>query len=133
MLRTVVPRPSAAGVTAAAAARDHIAALSALWVGNAQPMALADNGVQQLRNGATIIKLVQNVGGVPLHGGELHVLLGADGSLAAISGTLLPAAATPSFPLSATDALSHALDQHFGAARPQMAITEVAASGDTGG
>ncbi|HEX3480248.1 MAG TPA: M36 family metallopeptidase [Kofleriaceae bacterium] len=133
LLRTIVPRPSAAGVPAAAAARDHIAALSALWVRDAQPMALADNGAQQLRNGATLVKLVQNVGGVPVHGGELHVLLGADGGLAAISGTLLPAAAAPSFASSATDALSHALDQHFGAARPQMAITEAAASGDTGG
>src|ERR1041384_5821847 len=48
MLRTIVPRPSAAGVTAAAAARDHIAALSALWGGDAQPMALANNGAQQI-------------------------------------------------------------------------------------
>jgi len=133
LLRTIAPRPSAAGATAASAARDHVAALAPLWVRGAQPMALADNGAQQLRNGATVVKLVQNVGGVPVHGGELHVLLGADGGLAAISGTLLPAAATPSFASSATDALSHALDQHFGAARPQMAIAEAAASGDTGG
>jgi hypothetical protein len=133
LLRTIVPRPSAAGVPAAAAARDHIAALSALWVRDAQPMTLAETGVQQLRNGATIVKLVQNAGGVPVHGGELHVLLGADGGLAAISGTLLPAAATPSFTSSATDALSHALDVHWGGARPQVTITETAASGDTGG
>jgi hypothetical protein len=133
LLRTIVPRPSAPGVPAAAAARDHIAALSALWVRDAQPLALADNGVQQLRNGATIIKLVQNVEGVPVHGGELHVLLGADGGLAAISGTLLPAAAVPSFTSSATDALSHALDAHWGGARPQVTITATAASGDTGG
>ena len=133
LLRTIVPRPSAPGVPAAAAARDHIAALSALWVRDAQPLALADNGVQQLRNGATIIKLVQNVDGVPVHGGELHVLLGADGGLAAISGTLLPAAAVPSFTSSATDALSHALDAHWGGARPQVTITATAASGDTGG
>jgi hypothetical protein len=133
LVRTIVPRPSAVGAPAAAAARDHIAALSALWVRDAQPMALADNGVQQLRNGTTIIKLVQNVGGVPVHGGELHVLLGADGGLAAISGTLLPAAAAPRFTSSATNALSHALDVHWGSARPQVAITEIAASGDTGG
>jgi hypothetical protein len=133
LLRTIAPRASAPGATAAAAARDHVAALSALWVRDAQPMALADNGAQKLRNGATVVKLVQNVGGVPVHGGELHVLLGADGALAAISGTLLPVAAAPSFASSASDALSHALDQHFGAARPQMAITEAPASGDTGG
>jgi len=133
LVRTIVPRPSADGVPAAAAARDHIAALSALWVRDAQPMTLADNGVQQLRNGATIVKLVQNAGGVPVHGGELHVLLGANGGLAAISGTLLPAAATPSFTSSASDALSHALDVHWGGARPQVTITETAASGDTGG
>src|SRR4051794_37726221 len=133
LLRTIVPRPSAAGAPAAAAARDHIAALSALWVRDAQPMALADNGAQQLRNGATVVKLVQNIGGVPVHGGELHVLLGSDGGLAAISGTLLPVAATPTFTSSATDALSHALDVHWGGARPQVTITETAASGDTGG
>src|ERR1044071_8821122 len=133
LLRTIVPRPSAAGASAAAAARDHVAALSALWVRGAQPMSLADNGVQQLRNGTQLVKLEQNVGGVPVHGGELHVLLGADGNLAAISGTLLPAATAPSFASSATDALTHALDQHFGAARPAMAITEAPASGDTGG
>jgi hypothetical protein len=133
LLRTIVPRASAPGMTAAAAARDHVAALAPLWVRQAQPMTLADNGTQQLRNGAMLVKLVQHVGGVPVHGGELHVLLGADGGLAAISGTLLPATTTASFTSSPSAALSHALDVHWGGARPQVAITETAATGDTGG
>jgi hypothetical protein len=130
LLRTIVPRPSAVGMTAAAAARDHVAALAPLWVRGVQPMTLTDNGTQQLRNGATVIKLVQHVDGVPVNDGELRVLLHADGSLAAISGTLLPAPPKPSFVSSPPDALGHALDHHYGAARPPMAITD---AGETGG
>jgi large repetitive protein len=130
LLRTIVPRPSAAGMTAEAAARAHVATLAPLWVRQAQPMTLADNGTQQLRNGATVIKLVQHVDGVPVNNGELRVLLHVDGSLAAISGTLLPATAAPSFVSSPPEALGHALDHHYGAARPAMAITD---AGETGG
>jgi hypothetical protein len=117
-------------MTAASAARDHVAALAALWVRGAQPMTLTDNGTQQLRNGATVIKLAQQVDGVPVNNGELRVLLHADGSLAAISGTLLPATTRPSFVSSPPDALGHALDHHYGAARSPMAIT---GAGETGG
>src|SRR5262249_52566703 len=53
-----------------------------------------------------------------------------DGSLAAISGTLLPSVASPVFASSPPDALGHALDHQFGAARAQMAITE---TGETAG
>ena len=130
LLRTIAPRPSAAGMTPVAAAIDHVATLAPLWVQQARPMTLADNGVQQLRNGATIVKLVQHVNGLPVAGGELRVLLQADGSLTAISGTLLAATAAPSFVSSSPVALGHALDQHFGAARPQMAI---ASAGQAGG
>jgi hypothetical protein len=117
-------------VTAEAVARDHVAALAPLWVRGAAPMALVHNGTQQLRNGATIVKLAQQVDGVLLDQGEIHVLLHADRSLAAVSGTLLPATAAPVFVSSARDALGHALDQQFGSARPALAIT---AAGEAAG
>jgi len=130
LLRTIVPRASAAGMAPAVAARDHVAALAPLWVQQAAPLALAENGVQQLRNGATIVKLAQNVDGVVVNGGELRVMMHPDGSLAAISGTLLPATTKPSFTSSPPVALGHALDRLYGAARPAMAITD---AGETGG
>lgn len=130
LLRTIVPRASLAGTTPEAAARDHVATLAPLWVQQAQPMTLADNGTQRLRNGATVVKLAQQVDDVIVNQGELRVLLHADGSLAAISGTLLPATAPPSFVSSPSEALAHALDRQFGASRPQAAISD---AGETGG
>src|SRR6478609_3246077 len=61
LIRAIVPRASVAGMTPAAAARDHIASLAPLWVKQERPMALVDNGTQTLRNGATVVKLVQQV------------------------------------------------------------------------
>ncbi|HMG20916.1 MAG TPA: M36 family metallopeptidase, partial [Kofleriaceae bacterium] len=130
LLRTIVPRASAAGMAPEAAARDHVAALAPLWVRQAQPMALADLGTQRLRNGATVVKLAQQVNGVVVSDGELRVLMHADGSLAAVSGTLLPAATNPAFVSSPPAALGHALDKQYGAARPQLAIADV---GEIGG
>ncbi|HET9623052.1 MAG TPA: M36 family metallopeptidase [Kofleriaceae bacterium] len=124
LVRAIAPRPSPAGMTAVAAAQAHVAALAPLWVGQAPAMALADNGSQALRNGATLVKLVQHVNGVPVNHGELHVLLHTDGSLAAVSGTLLPAmASAPGFASTSSAALGHALDQHFGAKHPAMTVT----------
>ena len=124
LIRAIVPRASATGMTPEAAARDHVAALAPLWVQQARPMALVEDGTQRLRNGATVVRLAQQASGVLVHQGELRVLLHADGSLAAVSGTLLPAVAQPVFVSSPHEALGHALDQQFGAARPQAAITE---------
>ena len=56
-------------------------------------MPLVAIGTQPLRNGATVVKLAQQVDGVVVDQGELHVLMHRDGSLAAVSGTLLPAVA----------------------------------------
>src|ERR1051325_10933348 len=95
LIRAIVPRPAAAGMTAEVAARDHIAALAPLWIQEAKPMALAENGIQPLRNGATVVKLQQHVDGVVVDQGELRVLMRADGSLAAVAGTLLPSLAKP--------------------------------------
>jgi hypothetical protein len=89
LMQSIVPRARATGMTLQAAARDHIAALAPLWVGRATPMALADAGTQQLRNGATVTRLRQEVDGAVVHQGELRVLMHPDGSLAAVSGTLL--------------------------------------------
>jgi hypothetical protein len=126
LIRAIVPRtPSAASMAPAVAAQDHVAALARLWVGQSHPMALTENGTQQLRNGSTIVKLQQNVDGIPVDHGELRVMLHADGSFAAAAGTLLPASAKPSFQASAVQALGHALDKHFGANRPQAAIASV--------
>jgi len=125
LMRSIVPRAGLAGMTPAGAARDHVAAIAQLWVKQAPAMTLIDRGTQQLRNGATVIKLAQAVDGIPVHDSELHVLLYADSSLAAVSGTLLPSIAKPRFVSSPSDALGHALDQLYGAQRAQAAITEL--------
>jgi len=130
LIQSIVPRARAAGMTPQAAARDHVAALASLWVGRATPMALVDGGTQQLRNGATVTRLRQEVDGALVHQGELRVLMHADGSLAAVSGTLLPAASRPRFTSSPSQALDHALDQLYGAARARPPIAE---AGDQGG
>jgi Zn-dependent metalloprotease len=124
LVRAIVPRPSAPGATAQAAAMAHVAALAPLWVGQAQPMALTESGTQQLRNGASMVRLAQHINGVPVNNGELHVLVQADGSLAAVSGTLLPQASVAGFSGSPVQALGHALDQQYGAARAQMTVTD---------
>ncbi len=76
------------------------------------------------------MKLAQQVDGIVVDQGELRVLLHPDGSLAAISGTLLPATTRPNFVSSPPGALGHALDQQYGTSRPQLAITD---AGETGG
>jgi hypothetical protein len=114
------------------AGRPHgsAAALAPLWIRQGQPMALVENGVQSLRNGATVVKLQQHVDGIPVDRGELHVLMYSDGAFAAVSGTLLPGAVKPSFQSSAVDVVGHALDKQLGAARTRMAIR---AAGTTDG
>jgi hypothetical protein len=124
LIRAIVPRQGAAGLTAVEdIARDHIAALSSLYVGQQKPVALLDGGTATLPNGAHVVKLNQTVGGVIINGGEIHVLLHKDNSFAAVSGTLLPAARAQVFTSTPSVAFSHALDQHFGAGRVQPAIT----------
>jgi hypothetical protein len=130
LIRSIVPRASAAGMTPEAAARDHVAALAPLWLQQAPGTTLADNGTQQLRNGATIVRLSQQVDGVVVNQGELRVLMHADGALAAVSGTLLPSTIKPSFVSTPRAALEHALDKQYGATRPQLGITEAGVAGD---
>lgn len=130
LIRTIVPRATVAGTAPAVAARDHVAALASLWVKQARPMALVDSGTQMLRNGASIVKLAQQVDGVVVNQGELRVLLHADGSLAAVSGTLRALPIKPTFVSSPREALERALDKLFGASRPAMTISD---AGDSGG
>src|SRR5689334_20225082 len=115
LIRAIVPRAGLSGATAELTARDHIAALSKLRVQGSSTMALVETGTQQLRNGATVVQLAQQVDGVPVDQGELRVLLHASGAFAAVSGTLLPATSAPAFVSSAQAALGHALDHQFGA------------------
>jgi hypothetical protein len=125
LMRAIRPRAMAAGMTAPLAARDHLAALAPLWLGRAKPMALTETGTQELRNGATFVRLAQNVGGVVVDEGEIRVLLHIDHSLAAVSGTLLPDMAPPSFGASASAMLDRALDSQFGGQRPRPAVRDL--------
>jgi large repetitive protein len=130
LIRAIVPRAGIRGAAPELVARDHVAALAPLWVQRATPMALVDRGVQRLRNGATLVQLAQQVDGVVVDQGDLRVLLHANGSFAAVSGTLLPAATAQAFVSSPRDALGHALDHQFGSARSALAISE---GSDAGG
>jgi len=134
LIRAIVPRAGAVGAAPEVAARDHVAALAALWVPHATPMALVDKGAQQLRNGSTIVTLAQQVDGIAVDDSELRVLLYANGAFAAVSGTLLPAAASPVFVSSPREAMGHALEQQLGAqpgsARPAPAVAD---GGEVGG
>jgi len=132
LIRSIVPRAGLHGAPAEAVARDHVAALAPLWVQGAAPMALVHNGTQQLRNGATIVTLSQQVGGVMADRSEVRVLLHADSSLAAVSGTLLPAIAAPVFVSSPSEALAHALAHQF-AGLPAPAIISVGPISEAGG
>jgi hypothetical protein len=123
LMRAIVPRTSAVGMAPEAAARAHVSALAPLWVKQAQSMALADNGTQRLRNGATVVRLTQQVDGIIVNDSELRVLMHADGSLAAVSGTLLPSKIKPAFVSSPVQALEHALDQFYGKQRVRPAVT----------
>jgi hypothetical protein len=119
LMRAIKPRASAPGLAPAEAARDHVTALASLWVQGAQSTALTTAGTQPLRNGAAIVKLSQTVDGVIVHDGELRVMLHADGSLAAVSGTLLPSTVKATFVSSPIQALERSLDQLYGKLRPQ--------------
>jgi hypothetical protein len=130
LIRSIVPRAAAAGMAPEQIARDHVAALAPLWIQQASPMQLVENGTQRLRNGATVVKFDQQIDGVVVEQGELNVLMHVDGSLAAVSGTLLPSTLKPVFASSPREAVGRALDQLYGATRSQPAITE---TGTTGG
>jgi hypothetical protein len=125
LMRSFRPRAGLVGASPEAVARDHIAALAPLWVQKARPMALVATGTQQLRNGATVVKLAQQINGVAVDQGEIHVLMHANGSLAAVSGTLLPALPQPAFVSTSRAVLDRALDTQHGLARARPAIADL--------
>ena len=124
LVRAIVPRAGAAGMTAEDAARDHVAALTPLWLSNRRAADLAVQGVQKLRNGASIIRFQQQIDGIDIRQSELHVMVQRDGSLAAISGTVRPSGGRTAFRSTPAAAVDHALDALYGASRTRPAVTE---------
>jgi len=132
LIRAIVPRAGAPGTTAEQAARDHLAALAPLWVSQQRAADLTTHSVQRLRNGASVVRLQQQIGGIDLHQGEIRVLVDPDGALAAVSGTLQPDAGRPQFGSTAIAAVERSLDALYGTARAHPAIAE-APNGTTAG
>ena len=130
LVRAIVPRRAGAAMTPDQAARDHLTALAPLWVGHQRAAQLTSQGQQALRGGGSVVRLQQHVDGVDIHQGELHVMVAADGSLAAISGTLRPATSGAAFQSTAAAAVDRALDALLGPMRDHPAIT---AAGDHAG
>src|SRR5689334_4339246 len=64
LMRAIVPRAAAPGLTPQAAARDHAAALAPLWGAQASAAPLVESGTQQLRNGAYVVLFEQRIQGV---------------------------------------------------------------------
>jgi large repetitive protein len=129
LIRSIAPRPGGAGMSATAAARDHVAAISELYIQQAPAMTLVESSVQPLRNGAQVVNLDQMIDGVIVNQGQMRVLMHSDGALAAVSGTLLAATMKPNFVSTPNQALDHALDQQLGANRPQLAISDAGTNG----
>jgi hypothetical protein len=124
LVRAVVPRAGLAGMSPEQAARDHLDALRPLWLAEQRAADLSSRGVQPLRNGASIVRLQQHIDQIPINQGELRVLVQPDGSLAAVSGTVLPTAGRVTFRSTAPAALDRALDALYGPTRARPAITE---------
>jgi hypothetical protein len=125
LVRAIVPRrSSAAGMSADQAARDHLAALAPLYMQSAQhPAELTAIGSQQLRNGAAIVRVQQQIDHIDVHQGELHVMVNTDGSLAAVSGTLRASQGRTIFHSNPSAATELALDALYGAGRVHPPIT----------
>jgi hypothetical protein len=122
LVRAIVPRKALAGMTAEQSARDHLTALTPLWLKHQQPAGLKTQSTQTLRNGASIVRLQQEINGVPIHQGELRVMVQGDGSLAAISGVMRSGAGRTTFRSSPSSALDKVLDAQFGAGRVHPSI-----------
>ncbi|HEX3480155.1 MAG TPA: M36 family metallopeptidase [Kofleriaceae bacterium] len=128
LIRAIVPRRGIAGMAPDQAARDHVAALAPLWMQQGQrPADLTPVATQPLRNGAAIVRMQQRIDGIDVHQGELHVMVNADSSLAAVSGTLRASAGRTTFRSNAATAADLALDALYGASRVHPPITLAAA------
>ena len=131
LIRAIVPRAGAKGMTVDQTARDHLAALAPLWLTHQQAADLTTQGVQTLRNGASIVRLQQRIDGIPFHQSELRVMVNADGSLAAVSGTVLPNAGRTTFTSTPAIAVDRALDALYGKTRVRPAVTEAGTAADS--
>jgi large repetitive protein len=124
LIRAIVPRQAARGMTADEAARDHLAALKPLWLAHQRASDLATHSTQRLRSGASVVRLKQRIDNIEIHQSELRVLVGDDGSLGAVSGTMRASGGRTTFRSTATAALERALDVLYGKTRARPAITE---------
>ena len=128
LIRAIVPRQSVAGMAPDQAARDHLAALAPLFLQKPQrPADLAPVATQPLRNGAKVVRMQQQIDGVDVHQGEVHVMVNPDNSLAAVSGTLRASSGRATFRSNAATATELALDALYGASRVHPPITLAAA------
>ena len=83
--------PAMPAATATASARMHVARLAPAWGVRAAAMPTLEPLGETATPGGTIVRLRQVIDGLPIaatSGGEVHVMVGADGSLVAASGTL---------------------------------------------
>jgi hypothetical protein len=124
LIRAIVPRKAAVGMTADEAARDHLAALKPLYLQHQRPSDLKTTSEQKMRNGASVVRLKQQVDNIDIHQGELRVMVHQDGSLAAVSGTVRAGSGRTTFRSTASAALDRALDALYGKTRARPAITE---------
>jgi hypothetical protein len=122
------PSPSA---TPEVAARHHLARLAPAWLAGGPGADTELIAVHRLTGGASIVRFRQRIGGVEIHGGEVRMLLGADGSLRAVTGRLFPATvANDSFRLDDTSAVSVALKTQFQVDVPASAFSQREKRGD---
>lgn len=106
------PRPA---TTASASAIAHVAAFAPAWGVRAMPE-LASLGEVRVPGG-TIVRVQQTIARLPVHRGELRVLVGPGGTLLAASGTLVDAGAgaVPAFVDDETGAIARAVTATHGA------------------
>jgi MYXO-CTERM domain-containing protein len=116
LVKATTTRPAQQGTSPAEAAREHLAALSSIWLDRGGAADLEVTAVSKLPGGATIVSLRQRVGDIEIEGGELRVLLTADQSLAGITGTVRSRsiAEKGTFRRDARDVVARALNAQFG-------------------
>jgi hypothetical protein len=124
LIRAIVPRQGVASMAPDQAARDHLTALAPLFLQKPQrPADLVPVATQPLRGGAKVVRMQQRIDGVDLHQGEVRVMVNADNSLAAVSGTLRASSGRATFRSNAETATELALDALYGASRVHPPIT----------
>ena len=133
MLRSVAPAAPSVAMAPKASAEAFVASLEELFVGRGVAAKRVDEEAQPLRGGSTIISMKQRVDGIPIHQGDLRVMLRADGAPTALTGTVYPAASkvtTGTFRYTANDALSLAIGEMHSISVPTNAIVAAEKKGD---